>query len=414
MQKSMKLALPLHLACGVKIKNRIAKSAMSEDMADTNHSPTKNLCTLYQRWAQGGAGLLISGNIMVNSNALGEPNNVVIEKGLDNLEALKAWAEAGTKNSTQFWVQLNHPGKQSPRFLSKKPMAPSAIGYASPLSNFFNAPRAMNEEEIYDTIERFAYAAELCKKAQFGGVQIHGAHGYLLSQFLSPIHNQRSDSFGGSLENRMRFAIKVYRAIRHAVGNDFPVGIKLNSADFQKGGFSEEESMEVVKRLSEEGIDLLEISGGTYESPKMMMGSEANESTIKREAYFLEYCAKVRSLIKTPIMLTGGFRTAQAMNNALEWGACDLIGLARSLALDPDFANNLLLQKNSQSMVRPIKSGIRAFDKRAPLEIFWYTAQLKRMGLGKKPNPNASPLWVLLSNLMQSGWHGLRRVRASK
>lgn len=402
----------LTLPCGFKIKNRIAKAAMSEDMASVSHSPKENFRELYRRWAEGGAGLVITGNVMVNSQALGEPNNVVIEEGLDNYLELKAWAQAGCKNNTALWVQLNHPGKQSPKFLSKKPMAPSAIGYPSPLNKFFNQPQAMSEIEIYDTIKRFAFAAAMCKKAGFSGVQIHGAHGYLVSQFLSPLHNQRTDKWGGPLENRLRFLKKLYEAIRLEVGEKFPVGLKLNSADFQKGGFSEDESTEVVMAMAEAGIDLLEISGGTYENPKMMMGTKAKESTIKREAYFGDYCAMVRSKIKTPLILTGGFRTASGMKQALTDGVCDMVGLARSLAIDPALPNKILAGQAFQSEVRPISSGIKAFDKRAPLEIFWYTHQLRRMGQGLEPDKKASPLWILVKSLAKAGSMSFAKLRA--
>ena len=402
----------LKLPCGAIIKNRIAKSAMSENMADAGHAPGFKFSNLYSAWAKGGSGLVITGNVMLDTNALGEPHNVVIEKGHECLEELHAWAKAGTQNDTHLWMQINHPGKQSPKFLSDTPMAPSAIAYESHMKNMFNKPRALTAEEINSIVDRFAYTAEKAKAAGFSGVQIHGAHGYLVSQFLSPRHNNRTDQWGGSLENRMKFVIDVYRAIRSAVGPNFPIGIKLNSADFQKGGFSEEDSMQVVKTLSELGMDLIEISGGTYEAPKMMEGAPKKDSTIKREAYFLEYCEKVKKLISTPLLLTGGFRSKEGMKEALNSGSCEMIGLARSLAIDPDFPNKLIAGEKTISQVRPLTSGIKKIDKLIPLEITWYTEQLHRMGKGKAPDPNASVIMSVFRTVFGIGSAMLRRTRA--
>ncbi|MEZ4604871.1 MAG: NADH:flavin oxidoreductase/NADH oxidase family protein [Desulfobacterales bacterium] len=262
------LKTPLILPCGARLANRLAKSAMSENLAGVDHSPTPLHVRLYEKWANGGIGLCITGNIMVDAAALGEPRNVVVEDETF-LDPLRNWAAAGTTNKTHLWAQLNHPGKQSPKALSEEPVAPSAIGFSGALQKFFNPPRALSEEEIKDLIQRFANTAKIVKKAGFTGVEIHGAHGYLVSQFLSPKHNQRTDDWGGTPENRMRFVLEVYRAIRKAVGKKFPIGIKLNSSDFMHGGFTEEESIAVAKALADDGIDLIEISGGTYERPAM-------------------------------------------------------------------------------------------------------------------------------------------------
>lgn len=406
------IANELKLPCGAVIKNRIGKSAMSENMATKDHISTSALNTLYERWAKGGTGLLITGNIMIDHTALGEPRNVVFEKG--HIDAnLKEWTKAGTQNNTHLWTQLNHPGKQSPKFLSQTPVAPSAIELKPPLNKLFNQPRALTEAEIYELIERFAYAAKVSKDSGFTGVQIHGAHGYLVSQFLSPRHNQRTDQWGGTLENRMRFVSKVYQAIRKEVGNQFPVSIKLNSADFQKGGFTQEESMTVVQHLSEQGMDIIEISGGTYEAPVMTgRGKEMKDSTKKREAYFLDYCVEVRKIVKTPIMLTGGFRTSKVMNETLASGACDMIGLARSIAVHPEFPNDLLAGKNVESSVKPLTTGLKFLDNIVPLEIVWYTEQLKLMGRGKNPQPNMSALKAALNTVLHIGLQGLKKVRA--
>lgn len=404
-----KISSPLTLPNGVVLKNRIAKSAMSENMASPGHHANEKFVRLYQRWARGGSGLLITGNIMIDSSALGEPNNIVFEEGRTT-DYIKEWTLAGTENGTHLWAQLNHPGKQSPKFLSKETVAPSAVGFSSTLSGLFNTPRELTEKEILNIISRFAYAARMSKDLGFTGVQIHGAHGYLVSQFLSPHHNRRTDQWGGSLENRMRFVVCVYDAIRKAVGHSFPIGIKINSADFQRGGFSEEESMQVVSTLSELGMDLIEISGGNYESPEMT-GTSRKSTTIQREAYFLDYCEKVRKTVKCPLMLTGGFRTLSGMNQALSIGACDVIGLARSIALNPEFPNQLLHGQEAKSEVHMLTTGFEALDKKFPLEITWYTQQIHRLGKGLDPKPNLSVIGAVLSTIISIGLSGLKRVR---
>lgn len=409
--KNTQLSDEITLPCGAVIKNRIGKSAMSENMASRGGVSNNELNTLYKRWAMGGTGLLITGNIMIHRKALGEAHNIVFEKGMNDPN-LKQWAAAGSKNGTHIWTQINHPGKQSPKFLSKQPVAPSAIPLQKPLDRVFATPRALTEEEIYDLIERYANAAKISKDNGFTGVQIHGAHGYLVSQFLSPTHNQRNDQWGGSLENRMRFVSEVYKAMRKEVGDKFPLSIKLNSADFQKGGFTKEDSMDVVQNLSEQGMDLIEISGGTYEKPAMMGQAPMKDSTMKREAYFLEYCEEVKKIVKSPLMLTGGFRSLQGMNDALASGACDMIGLARSLAINPDFSNQLLSGKDVTSAVKPLTTGLKFLDKIFPLEIIWYTDQLHLMGQGLNPDLKRTPMGSIRSMVYKLGRSAIKRVRA--
>ena len=400
---SFALTQPLVLARGVTIKNRLLKSAMSEALGTRQGAATPELVRLYAAWAEGGIGLCVTGNVMVDRRALGEPGNVVIEDDRFMAE-LKAWAQAATKNNTQCWVQLNHPGKQSPKGLNKENISPSAVPFAKDMQPFFATPREMTEADIQDVISRFGCAAGLVKAAGFTGVQIHGAHGYLVSQFLSPRHNIRTDQWGGNAENRRRFVLAVYRAMRQAVGESFPIGIKLNSADFQRGGFTEEESLDVIRALETEGIDLVEISGGTYEAPAMT-GVKQKDSTRQREAYFLDFAQKARQAVKVPLVVTGGFRTAQGMAAAIDSGAVDMVGLARSLAIEPDVPKRLLAQQAPRHVVKPIKTGIGMVDKRGLMEVAWYTGQLKRIGRGEAPKPNESGLWVF----MKYAW-GLARA----
>ncbi|WP_409250684.1 NADH:flavin oxidoreductase/NADH oxidase family protein [Bacillus sp. SCS-153A] len=396
------LSEQLTLPNGSIIKNRFFKSAMSEALGTKDHDASPNLITLYDTWADGGTGLVVTGNVMIDRSALGEAGNVVIEDERD-IEMLSEWAKAGTKNGTHLWMQLNHPGKQSPRTLSKKPVAPSAIPLSGNLKKFFNEPRALGGEEIQELIVRFGNAAKVAQKAGFTGVQIHGAHGYLISQFLSPYHNRRNDEWGGSLENRMKFLLEVYHEIRKQTGEDFPIGIKLNSADFQRGGFTEEESLEVIRSLAKTGIDLIEISGGNYENP-MMQGANVKESTKKREAYFLEFASKVREIVSTPLVVTGGFRSEKAMTDAVAQGEIDMVGIAKPLALIPDLPNQILQGAYETIQLKPMKTGLKWLDKSASmLEIVWYEQQLARMGKGKTPKPDHSVWLALLHTITTNG-----------
>jgi len=408
-------AQPFTLPNGTVVKNRLVKSAMSEALGTTDNHVTTALPRLYGRWADGGIGLLVTGNVMIDRRALGEPNNVALEDEGD-LELLKQWAAAGTRNGTQLWMQLNHPGKQSPNGLNAETVSPSAIPFGKDLQAFFGIPRALTDAEIRDLVVRFGRSAEIAKKAGFSGVQIHGAHGYLVSQFLSGHSNQRTDEWGGDAARRRRFVLEVYREIRERTGAGFSVGIKMNSADFQKGGFTEEESLDVVRALSEAGIDMIEISGGTYEAPVMagVTKGPVKESTRRREAYFLEFAEKARAATKTPLMVTGGFRSVSGMNDAIAGGAVDFIGLARLLAIEPDAPKRLLAGQEPREAVRPIKTGIAAVDNMALLEVGWYARQLRRMGGGDEPKPKESALWALLASVVETGWGTFqtRRLRA--
>lgn len=406
---------PLQLPNGTVIRNRLAKSSMSEALATYDNHVTPLLVQLYRRWAQSGIGMLITGNVMIDRRALGEPGNVVIEDESD-LAILKEWATAVTEQGTALWIQLNHPGKQSPKGLNITNLSPSAVPFRSDMTAFFETPREATTEEIDDIIQRFGQSAAICKKAGFSGIQIHGAHGYLISQFLSPHHNQRTDEWGGSPEKRRRFVLAVYAAIRKQVGDDFPVGIKLNSADFQKGGFTEDESIATIHALADAGIDLIEISGGTYEAPAMSGAVEQSQraSTTTREAYFLSFAEKIRATVKVPLMLTGGFRTLNGMNEGLQTGAFDIVGLARLLAVEPDAPKALLQGKDSQHRVHTISTGIKAIDRMGVMEIFWYSRQLKRIAEGSEPRPHESGLWAFLASIMKSGWgtYRTKRLRA--
>lgn len=328
---------------------------------------------------------MITGNVMIARTALVLPRDVVIEDERDLL-VLQEWAVASIAQGGHIWMQINHPGRQSPSYLSPQPVAPSSISLQ--LSNKeYAQPRALTEAEIKYLIKRHIYTAKVAKKAGFTGVQIHAAHGYLINQFLSPLSNQRIDGWGGTPEKRMRFLLEVYQGIRNSLGQDFPISVKLNSADFQRGGFTEEESINVVQVLEQVGVDLIEISGGTYEKLAMMGQTDIpqKESTRQREAYFLEYVRKVRSSISLPIMLTGGFRSADAMAQAIEEGSVDVIGLARPLAIAPDLPIELLTNRTSEITLQPQITQSNDLDQQGILEIIWYTQQIHQLAAEDKP-----------------------------
>lgn len=345
MTDAPELDTPLRLRCGVTLPNRFLKSAMTEGLADVEDRPTAGHATLYRRWSEGGIGTSITGNVMVDRRYLERPGNVVVEDETA-IDELAEWAAAGTAAGNQLWMQISHPGRQCTRMSSSRPVAPSEVQLR--LGGLFGRPRALVDDEIVDIIGRYARAAAVAKRAGFTGVQVHGAHGYLANQFLSPRTNLRTDRWGGSLENRARFLRETVRAVRRTVGPDYPVSVKLNSSDFQKGAFALEDSCTVAAWLVEDGIDLLEISGGTYENARLLgAGSDDGErekaaSTKAREAYFLDYAASIRRAAAVPLAVTGGFRTRDAMLAALRSGDLDVIGLARPLCTEPDIPRRLI------------------------------------------------------------------------
>lgn len=395
-------------ANGTQSKNRFFKSAMEEQLAQ-NSAPTDKLTRLYDVWAKGGAGVLVTGNVMVAESGKGSINDVVVADET-HLAQLSQWAKAGTQNNTLLIMQINHAGKQSPKVLSPEPLAPSVVPLVG-MDGFINPPRALAESEIETLIQQFAATARIAEKAGFSGVQIHGAHGYLISQFLSTHHNRRTDKWGGSLENRMRFLVAVYQAIREAVQPDFLVGLKLNSADFQKGGFDESESVQTVQKMSELGMDFIEISGGNYESPQMLA---EKASTQKREAFFLDYAEKACAVSQVPLIITGGFRSQAAMEDALQSGQLDFVGIARPFALIPDLPNQIADGTYQTLTTNRIKTGVAAVDNKvgAVLEMDWYMTQMGLLAQGKAANPKLSAWKVLLKTLWENGKAGLRTSRA--
>ncbi|MFW2057272.1 NADH:flavin oxidoreductase/NADH oxidase family protein [Acinetobacter haemolyticus] len=399
-QKLSPLQQTLKLACGISIPNRIAKSAMSEQLADRHGSPTIDLQQLYAAWARGGTGLLITGNVMIDHRAFVEPRNVVLEDE-KFLKANRLWAQAAQANGSKIIMQINHPGRVAVLPLLKKPIAPSAVGLDLPMMSLLRMPRAMRETEILEQIQRFANTAALAIKAGFDGVQIHAAHGYLLSQFLSPLSNVRTDQWGGNPENRRRMLIETVRAVRAAIGKNKILSVKLNSADFQKGGLTQEESLQIALALEEEVIDLIEVSGGNYESPAQL--GYAPERQAQRDAYFLDYATALRKKSQLPLMLTGGLRDADLMNRIVAEGTVDLIGLARPFALQPDLAKQLLAGTSVKEPAIIPHLGYKPVD--AYLQLAWHAAQFRRISSGQQPKAIKGLIKTLIAFGPRMGWN---------
>lgn len=407
MRAPSKLADPLELRCGIVVRNRLAKAAMSDQLGDLTGAPTSRHARLYGRWALGGAGLVISGNVMVDRRSIGEPRDVVIEDARDH-EALRRWATAARRERTIALVQLNHPGRQALAGSSSRVVAPSSIKLAT---RGFATPRALKHDEIVELVQRYGRAARVVVEAGFDGVEVQAAHGYLVSQFLSPLANQREDAWGGDATRRRAFLIEVVRAVRAALGPDKVLAVKLNSADFQRGGFEEQESLQVVRSLDAEGVDLLEVSGGTFEAPAMS-GAFRAPSTLAREAYFLTFAERVRTVApELALMVTGGFRSGRAMDAAVTSGATDFVGLARPLALRPELPRELLQRPEAtRSDASPRTTGIKRVDDLA--DLWWSQHQLRRLGAGKEPDATYGPRRAVVTAIVRDGINTVRRRHA--
>lgn len=422
----------LTLPCGAVVPNRICKAAMTEGLAHPDGTASEELERLYGIWSDGGSGILLSGNIQVDGNHLERPGNVIVDGKLsdDAFAALQRMAAAGTRNGNHLWAQISHAGRQTQKIVNPTPKAPSAVRLRLPQSQF-GEPVALTNEEIETIIERFVSCAVSCKEAGFTGVQFHSAHGYLLSQFLSPLTNQRSDEWGGTLENRARALISIVTKARETLGTEFPISVKLNSADFQKGGFDFDESLTVAKWLADAGVDLLEISGGTYEQPRLLNldGVEPIEeqslarSTLAREAYFVDFAKAMREQLSIPIMVTGGLRRKEVMNHVLETGGADMIGLGRPLCVDADGPNRLL--SGEEELVRyedylsllpgwlmwlTKLNAVRTINSFATQ--FWFYEQIANIGRTGKADPELTVFGATMAQQKAaSAWMAARKGR---
>lgn len=398
------LFTPLTLPNGAVLPNRICKAAMEENLSAPGQVPGQHLIRLYRAWAQGGAGLVLTGNVMISPAAMTGPGGVVLETGSD-LAPFRAWAEAGTPAGGQLWMQINHPGRQTFSALGEQAVAPSAIRVdIGQHSRLLAEPRALEDAEIRELIERFAVTAALAEQAGFTGVQIHAAHGYLISQFLSPLVNRRTDAWGGSRENRARFLLETVRAVRARTGAGFCVSVKLNSADFQKGGFELDDAKWVVSQLNGQGLDLLELSGGNYESPAMQ-GQTDDSSTSKREVYFIDFAREVAAVAAMPIMVTGGICRKETAQAALARGAngfgVDVLGIGRAMAYVPDLPDQWRAGRMTEVAMPQVTWKNRTLAGLATMAVI--KRQLARMANGRKARRGQSPVISILRDQMKTG-----------
>ncbi len=409
------------LPCGISIPNRLCKAAMTEGLAEPGGRAGARIARVYRLWSEGGAGLILTGNIMVDRRYRERAANIVVDGPQEAaaMAGLRAYAQACKTGGSVAIAQISHAGRQSPKALAPEPVGPSAVPVKLP-GGLFGAPRALAPDEIEDVIARFAATAQTVCQAGFDGVQIHAAHGYLISEFLNLRVNQRTDDWGGRLENRARLLVETVRAVRAAVGPDKAVSVKLNSSDFQKGGFSFEDCLSVVAMLDEEGVDLLEISGGNYEQPRMMGQSglepvfegEVRESTRAREAYFMAYAEEVLKSATTPVMVTGGFRKRAAMEEAIQAGVA-MIGIGRPVCVEPDAFAGLL---NGEIAALPafekhlrlgsgyfgpasLNDGIKAANALSAMA--FYYRNIIRMADGKPTKRSMNLFFALVKHQMQ-------------
>lgn len=389
---------PLTLPNGSILPNRLAKAAMEENMADDGQVPGPALHRLYQRWAQGGVGLIITGNVMIDGRAMTGPGGVALEANTP-LAPFKVWAKSARQNGAQVWMQINHPGRQVMASMGGEAWAPSAVPVEmGKHSKLFAQPTAMSQAQIDEVIERFAATAYAAEQAGFTGVQIHAAHGYLLSQFLSPLTNKRGDQWGGNLANRARLLLDVVRAVRERVSPGFCVSIKLNSADFQRGGFSEEDAQQVILLLNDLPVDLIELSGGSYESPAMQ-GNTADGRTLAREAYFLEFARDLAAIAHMPVMTTGGIARKSVVQQVLDSGVA-VAGIATAMAQIPDLPLQWKAGNEPYALPKPVKWKNKTMAALARMALI--TRRLRALGEGRTRASRYSPLFTLIVSQLRT------------
>jgi 2,4-dienoyl-CoA reductase-like NADH-dependent reductase (Old Yellow Enzyme family) len=316
---------------GMTLANRTIRSATWEGLAGDDGSSTSKLIHLLTELARGGVGLIITGHAYVSPEGQAGPWQLGIysDRFIPRLVKMTSSIQ---QMGGKIALQLAHAGSQaSSRLSGLKPIGPSAIAKESgPVG------REMTRDEIETVTEAFASAAVRAQKAGFDAVQIHAAHGYLLSQFLSPYFNKRKDEYGGSIENRARLVVLVLKAIRKAVGSDFPVFIKLNSDDFLYGGLTVEEMLKTALMLEENRIDAIELSGGTFLSGKNNPSRRGRQGPGDTEAYYEDAAKRFKEKIRAPLMLVGGIRTFETAERLVNEGVTDYIALCRPLIREPD------------------------------------------------------------------------------
>uniref|UniRef100_A0A7I4YCP1 Oxidored_FMN domain-containing protein n=1 Tax=Haemonchus contortus TaxID=6289 RepID=A0A7I4YCP1_HAECO len=347
------LGEPLKFRNGRTAQNRFLKAALTErtstwDAKDPTKRgiPTGGLVNLYDKWGHGKFGVILTGNICVDPFNLESAGNVVFSKENDSpklREMASKVAKAAKQDGALVVAQISNAGRQTPEPVNPHPFSCSDIQLTVKRRFMgFGKPVALTEEQIKtEVVDRFVYTAKFAHDNGFDGVQLHAAHGYLLSSFLSPTTNNRKDKYGGSVENRMRVILEIFDGIKKKIDDTgFLVGIKMNSVEFQDRGLGLEDAKNIGEILEESGFDFVELSGGTIERPAFQ---HIRDSTRRREAFFLEFAEKIRPVFeKTVVYLTGGFRTAPAMVNAVFYGVTDGVGLGRPISAEPDLPAKIL------------------------------------------------------------------------
>jgi 2,4-dienoyl-CoA reductase-like NADH-dependent reductase (Old Yellow Enzyme family) len=378
---STELFSPLVLRSGGRLRNRIAKAAMEEGMAGDSQLPDERLISLYRRWGAGGAGVLITGNVMVHAEALTGPGGVVLDDRAP-LDPFSRWAEAGKAGGAAMWMQISHPGRQVQARMPGVVWGPSAVAVElGKHSKRFGQPVAMTEEQIGATVERFATTAALAARAGFDGVEVHAAHGYLLSQFLSPLVNKRSDAWGGPLANRARLLLDVVRAIRAVVST-------------------------VIAMLEPLGVDLVELSGGSYESPAMA-GRPTDGRTAAREAYFLELATELAKTSPLPLMLTGGITRRQTAETVLASGVA-LVGMGTAITVTPDLPKRWRAGHEASERLKAVTWSDKTLASAASMALVRH--QMRRITRGKRPTGKTHPVHALVCD-QRTQRRALRRYR---
>ena len=316
------------------LKNRFVRSATWEGMCDNDGRPTEKLINCYRDLARGGVGLIMTGYTFVRPEGKQMPGKMGIHTD-DFADEMMALTRAVHDEAGKICIQLVHAGGQTDtRNAGRQPLAPSAVQ----VEQFSEVPQELTREEIAEIVTAFGDAAKRAKDYDFDAVQLHGAHGYLINQFLSPHINKRTDEYGGSIENRCRFLIEVYRKVREAVGSDYPVMIKLTGSDFLDGGLGNEEAVFAAKQLSDEGVDAIEVSGGTPASgEKSPARTKINRP--EKEAYHLELAKNIKKAVHCPLMVVGGFRSYEIAEKTINEDAMDYISMSRPFIREPDLAN---------------------------------------------------------------------------
>jgi 2,4-dienoyl-CoA reductase-like NADH-dependent reductase (Old Yellow Enzyme family) len=326
------LGSSLQLPCGAVLKNRIAKAPMTDSLGNGEGNPTETQLRLYERWAQGGTALSMIGEVQIDPRFPENPGNLVLRADSEQ-QALQSLVGRAQVGGAHLWPQIGHAGARAHLTVSS-PKGPSALDLEGLQCG------GMSLEDIEELPAKYAATAVHAKNAGFNGVQVHAGHGWLLSQFLSPLFNHRSDGYGGSVEGRCRIVLEVVDAVRRAVGSDYPVGIRMNSTDKLDGGLTNDDALEVVRLLDRTSIDLIDISGGTY-----FPGAKAASDTSDPGPYFGEFARRAKGVTTIPVMATGGFKTEKQAVDAVASGAVDMVGLARAMALEPGLPNAWLSGK---------------------------------------------------------------------